>query len=234
MISRRINCLNVAAASAVALYYLCSPPVGAMVVRKDLRSRRPELLLLGAKEHFELGSTIRSAAGLGFERLFIEDPHRVWFGCNRGVRAEGRPAARRSRNEILLVPCAPAATYNYPEVIVVTRQKVGVPLHRASFAGGPNHLVVIPDESQLNVASEDWSRFGPAIKFAHVPMPNADSSYHYRLVATIALAEISRQVGRRPTTKAPTPPRPPVYDYNLGKLAGAAGELITMEELARY
>src|SRR5207244_3337319 len=41
MLSRRIDCLNVAAASAVALYYLCAPPVGAMAVRKDRRSRRP-------------------------------------------------------------------------------------------------------------------------------------------------------------------------------------------------
>ena len=66
MLSRRINCLNVAAASAVALYYLCGPRVGPMAVRKDPHSRRPELLLLGARDHFELGSTIRSAAGLGW------------------------------------------------------------------------------------------------------------------------------------------------------------------------
>jgi len=71
MLSRRINCLNVAAASAVALYYLCARPVGGMAVRKDPRTRRPELLLLGPRDHFELGSTIRSAAGLGWERAFI-------------------------------------------------------------------------------------------------------------------------------------------------------------------
>src|SRR5215475_8397445 len=41
MISRRINCLNVAAASAVALYYLCLPSVGPMAVRNNPRSRRP-------------------------------------------------------------------------------------------------------------------------------------------------------------------------------------------------
>src|SRR5439155_13920378 len=100
-LSRRINSLNVAAASAVALYYLRGTPVRPMAVRKDPRSRRPELLLLGADDHFELGSTIRSAAALGWERVFIEDRHRVWFGCDRAVRSEGRAAARRGRNEIL-------------------------------------------------------------------------------------------------------------------------------------
>jgi len=51
------------------------------------------------------------------------------------------------------------------------------------------------------------------------------------LVATIALAEISRQVGRRPTFKVPTGPRPPIYDSALEELAGAAGEIAIFEEL---
>jgi hypothetical protein len=234
MLSRRINCLNVAAASAVALYYLCLPPVGPTATRKNPRSRRPELLLLDAGDHFELGSSIRSAAALGWERAFIEDPHRVWFNCDRVIRAEGRAAARRARNEILLVPCPPASTYKYPQVIVITRQKIGMPLHRAIFAGGPNHLVVIPDESQIDVTAYDWSRFGPEIKFSHLVLPNTDFPYHYRLVATIAMAEISRQVGKPPAAKAPTAPRPPIYDYNLGKIASVSGQLIGLDDLLAY
>lgn len=234
MISRRINCLNVAAASAVALYYLCAPPIGPMAVRKDPRGRRPELLLLGAGDHFELGSTIRSAAGLGWERAFIEDPHRIWFGCDRGIRAEGRAAARRARNEILLVPCPNGSTYNYAQVIVVTRQKIGVPLHRAKLAVGPNQLVVIPDESQIDVEEHDWSRFGSNIEFAHLVLPGTGFSYHYRLLATIALAEMSRQVGRPPKLKAPAAPRPPIYDFNLGKLADIAGEWVAIEDLTVF
>jgi tRNA G18 (ribose-2'-O)-methylase SpoU len=234
MISRRLNCLNVAAASAVALYYFCGPPVGPMALRKDPRSRRPELLLLGAADHFELGSTIRSAAALGWERAFIEDPHRVWFGCARGIRAEGRAAARRARNEILLVPCPTGSTYNYAQVIVVTRKDIGVPLHRSKLAVGPNQLVVIPDESQIDSTAYDWSRFGPDVQFAHLVLPGIDFPYHYRLLATIALAEISRQVGRPPKLKAPAAPRGPVYDYNLGKLAEIDGELVALEDLIGF
>jgi tRNA(Leu) C34 or U34 (ribose-2'-O)-methylase TrmL len=234
MLSRRINCLNVAAASAVALYYLSTQPVGPMTTRKDPRSRRPELLLLDAGDHFELGSTIRSAAAFGWERAFIEDPHRVWFGCERAIRAEGRAAARRGKNEILLVPCPPASTYSYPQAIVVTRQAIGAPLHRTNFAGGPNHLVVIPDESQIDVTSHDWSQISANFKFAHLSLPKTDFPYHYRLVATIALAEISRQVGRPPTAKPPAGPRPPIYDYALGKIADVSGQAVALDDLASY
>src|SRR5260370_40134140 len=121
MLSRRCNCLIVAAASAVALYCLYAPPVGAMAVRKDPRNRRPELLLLGAGDHFELGSTIRSAAGLGWERAFIEDRHQVWFGCDRAVRSEGRAAARRCQEESLLISRSGCATDNYPLVARINR-----------------------------------------------------------------------------------------------------------------
>ena len=234
MHSRRINCLNVAAASAVALYYLCAPPVGSMEGRKDPRTRRPELLLLGAGDHFELGSTIRSAAGLGWERAFIEDRHQVWFGCDRTVRSEGRAAARRGKNEILLIPCSAGAAYSYARVTVITCRRVGVPLHRSNFAGGPSQLIVIPDESQVETGAEDWSRFGRQVEFAHLQLPTADFTYHYRLVATIALAEISRQVGRRPAVKVPTVPRPPIYDHAVKELAEAAGEIVSFDELLRY
>ena len=54
MFSRRINCLNVAAASAVALYYLCGTRVGSMAVRGEPGNRRPEVLLLSPGKHHSL------------------------------------------------------------------------------------------------------------------------------------------------------------------------------------
>jgi hypothetical protein len=107
-------------------------------------------------------------------------------------------------------------------------------LHRINFAGGPSQLVVILDESRSENATEDWSRFGHQVEFAHLQLPSADFNYHYRLVATIALAEISRQVGRRPIVKMPTAPRPPIYDHAIEKLAGAVGEYVNLADLLRY
>ena len=234
MFSRRINCLNVAAASAVALYYLCAPPVAPMAVRTDPRNRRPELLLLAPGDHFELGSTIRSAAGLGWERAFVEDRNRAWFGCDRSIRSEGRAAARRGKNEILLIPTRPENAFSHARVTVITCKQAGAPLRRANLAHGPAQLIVIPDESQPTVAAEDWTRFGRTVEFAHLELPRADFKYHYRLVATIALAEISRQVGRHPKFKAPAGPRLPVYDYRIEELAQTSGEIVSMDQLKAY
>jgi len=233
MQSRRINCLNVAAAAAVGLYYLCGSRTGPMAVRKDPGSRRPDLLLYQPADHFELGSTIRSAAGLGWDRAFIEDPQHAWFGCDRAVRSEGRAAARRGKNEILLIPCPPQASYAYPRVTVITCKPIGAPLHRANLAGGSAQLIVIPDEIHSDFAPETWHRLGRHIEFAHLQLPTSEFPYHYRLPATIALAEISRQVGRR-AAKAPPSARRPIYDHALERLAQAAGEIVPFEDLLKY
>lgn len=72
MVSRTMNCLNVAAASAVALYYL-SCESGQIHSSVHRHRRRPELLMVSPADHVELGSSIRSAGAFGWDRLFIED-----------------------------------------------------------------------------------------------------------------------------------------------------------------
>ena len=72
--------------------------------------------------------------------------------------------------------------------------------------------------------------FGAGCRFRDT----TDFQYHYRLTATIALAEISRQVGRRPTTKVPPAGRPPFYDHRLARLAEVAGQSVSLEDLAEY
>lgn len=234
MQSRRINCLNVAAASAVALYYLCGAPTGAMAVRRDPGKRRPELLFLGAGDHVELGSAIRSATAFGWDRAFVEDRNEVWFDCDRGVRSEGRAAARRGRNEILLIPCWPNTAHAFSRVTVITSRGEGIPLHRSNLARGASQLVVIPDECRVDLASEAWSRLGADVEFATLQIPAAEFMYHYRLIATVALAEISRQIGRRPPDRFPRAPRPPIYDHKLARLAEPTGQWVRLEELMDY
>jgi hypothetical protein len=84
------------------------------------------------------------------------------------------------------------------------------------------------------VTTEDWSRCGGHIQFAHLQFPNSDFTYHYRLMATIALAEIARQVGRRPTVKLPAAEPRAIYDHAMEDLAQAAGEIVPFEDLLRY
>ena len=234
MVSRQINCLNVAAASAVALHYLCSARVGTMAKVRDPERRRPELLLLGAGDHIELGSAIRSAAAFGWRRAFIEDREQLWFGSDRITRSEGRAAARRGRNPIRLVPCSAEADHSFPEVTIVTTSPGGVPLHRANLARGARQLVVIPDERQVQIAEEVWMRLGQKVQFAHLSLPVDKFTDHYRLMATVALAEVSRQV----VSRLPHHPDPrqwsPVYDRALELASEVAGEDVWLEDLLDY
>jgi len=105
LVSRTLTSLNVAAAAAVALWYLTRGS-GLMHVSANPHKRRPELLIVGGMDHFELGSTIRSAGAFGWQRILIEDRTGVWFGADRVTQSEGRAAARRGRNPIRLVPSA--------------------------------------------------------------------------------------------------------------------------------
>ncbi|MEQ7011363.1 hypothetical protein ABN028_34880 [Actinopolymorpha sp. B17G11] len=81
---------------------------------------------------------------------------------------------------------------------MVTLRREGVPLHRANLARGPRQALVIPDESAVDVACEPWDRLGRTVRFVHLDLPARDFPYHLRLIATIALAEVARQVGQRP------------------------------------
>jgi hypothetical protein len=117
---------------------------------------------------------------------------------------------------------------------VITRQPAGAPLRRVNLARGTSQLIVIPDESRVEATAEEWSRFGKEIEFADLQIPVVNFTYHYRLITTIALAEISRQVGRRPPVKPSAGPRPPIYDRRLLRLAETAGELVRWEDLLDY
>jgi len=232
-----INCLNVAAASAVALYYLSRGGGARLRTSPRPAGRRPELMLLGGQSHVELGSTIGSAGALGWERLFLEDRSAVWFGALRSVIAEGRAAARRHRNPIHLIPASSDSRYAYAEVCVLTANSTrgSTPIHRTNLAKGPKQLLVIPDESTLDISHEPWNRLGKQIRFAHLDLPQQHFTYHYRLIATIALAEVAHQVGqpaRTPTSR--TKRRRPSYDSALNLLPPETGEIIYLEDLTAY
>jgi hypothetical protein len=234
MVSRTLNCLNVAAAAAVALYYLSHGHRGKLQTRADPRKRRPDLLLIGGPDHIELGSTIRSAGAFGWQRVFVEDRAGVWFGCDRVTRSEGRGAARRGRNPIRLVSVAPTQRYRFRSVAIVTTGRLGTPLPRANLALGAEQLVVLPDEPSVRVAEEDWGRLGDEVEFVCVEALAETFAYHYRLPAAIALAEAARQVGQKAPSAGRPPRDEPVYDRTLQTLAEPVGEEVLLEELAGY
>ena len=234
MPGRRLNTINVAAASAVALYYLARGGGGPSQVTPHPQKRRPELMLSGAADHVELGSAIRSAGAFGWERVLVEDRAGVWFGAPRHVTAEGRGAARRHRNPIRLIPAEASASYAFAEVWVVTCAQGDVPLHRANLASGPRGLLVIPDETAVDLDAEPWDRLGARVRFAHLDLPERSFPSHYRRLASLALAEAARQVGQRARVPGRPPRAEPLYDRALQLLAEEMGETVDLGELEAY
>lgn len=237
MVSRKVNCLNVASASAVALYYLSNRFAGGMTSRSNPQKRRPELLLIGGSEHVELGSAIRSACAFGWNRILVEDRFNVWFGGNHGVMREARAAARRAKNEIRVVPTHSNFKYQFERATVVTRtndpQRKTVPLHNARLTDGPRQLIVIADENAHDLwIGENMTRFAAKVDFAHIEIPAKSYGYQFRLPASIIMSEIARQVGQ----KAPWRPVPqePLYESALRTIAEQQGELLALEDLQEY
>jgi tRNA G18 (ribose-2'-O)-methylase SpoU len=235
MVSRKLNCLNVAAASAVALYYMSRGGGGKLQLRSQPNKRRPEVLLIGAADHVELGSSIRSAGAFGWARIFVDDRQGVWFGCDRRTISEGRAAARQQRNPIRVVPMTVGRQYAFAEAYVVTLRPGDVPLHQADLARGPSQVIVIPDETAIDLEREDWASIARDVKFVQMSVPGKQFDYHYRLIASIALAEAARQVGQQSRPGRGRPKRhEPLYDRSLKLLSEDQGEIVSLEELENY
>lgn len=235
MVSRRLNCLNVAAAAGVALYYLSRGGGGKLRVYGQAHKRRPELLLMGAADHVELGSTIRSAGAFGWDRIFIEDRRDIWFGGSRRMISEGRAAARHQRNPIRVVPMLPDRKSAFAEACIVTLGAGGVPLHRADLARGASQVIIVPDHTAVDLDREDWNRVARDVRFIQLTVPGKDFSYHYRLIASIALAEVARQVGQQGRARHDRGKRhEPFYDSSLKLLSDDHGETVFLEDLENY
>lgn len=229
-----LNTLNVATAAGVALFYLSAGIGARMPVRAHPQRRRPELLFVGGGDHVELGSAIRSAGAFGWERIFLDDRQKIWFGCDRVTRSEGRSAARRGRNAIRLVPTRQDSNFAFKEVLVVTRE-TGLPLQKADLAEGHNQLIAIPDESSIDIHREDWHKMAARVQYVKIEVPAETYNYHYRLFASIALAEVSRQVGQRLPARVPGRIKQGrVYDSTLAVLLSQKGELVLLDDLADY
>jgi tRNA G18 (ribose-2'-O)-methylase SpoU len=235
MFSARLNTLNVAAASGVALYYLLRAPGGRLQSRNRPETRRPEIVLIGSNNHVELGSAIRSAGAFGWRRAIVEDRCSAWFGKDRVKVSEGRAAARSARNSIKLVNASAEKNYAFKSIIVISTVS-GVPLHRANLAMGPEQVLCLPDEERVDVENENWSRFGSSVEFFKIELPaiNRDN-YHFRMTASIALAESSRQVGRQSAQPVGKMRKDrPVYDKAFASLLEAEGEEVLLSGLAEY
>jgi tRNA G18 (ribose-2'-O)-methylase SpoU len=201
--SRTVRTLNVAAAAAVAGWFVLrgSGPQ-AHVRRPDVR--RPALLIVGS-DHVEVGSSLRSAAAFGFRDVLLDDRGAGWFEGSAATRREARAAARRHKNPLRVHRATTADLERFDDVLVVLESGKRVPLQQNRLARGRRQLVVVgldPDEvdklatGSIRVAS---------LELAPVVRPPL------RFAASITLAEIARQVGRRRQGPPGIPTRLPKF-----------------------
>jgi tRNA G18 (ribose-2'-O)-methylase SpoU len=236
MAERGIGSLNVAAAAAIVLYFL-GRGGGPMQTRRNPAAHRPDILLLGPNDHAELGCAVRSAAAFGWGRVLIEDRAGVWFGVDRQRRAEGRAAARQSKNSIMIVRVEPERRYAYDEVVIIRSAPVpgSIPLARVNVARGARQLVVFPDQAVIEINLEEWSRYSRVVRIAHLGFLDHPTVPRYRAVTGIALAEVARQVGRTSSQAGPRPARGPRYERALELIRESEdGEEISFAELLTY
>jgi tRNA G18 (ribose-2'-O)-methylase SpoU len=224
-LSRTVTTLNVAAAAAVAGWYILHGS-GAQPQTTRPENRRPALLLVG-DDHVEVGSSLRSAAAFGFRDILLEDRGAGWFRGPAGVRREARAAARRHKNPLRVRPATVDIADGYDEIVLVTPSDPAAPLSRERVSHGNRQLIVVgarPDEfppaaaRRVRVASLCLRPIEPA------PL---------RLIASIALAEISRQVGRRRPLPGP-PARAPRYEKAFEALPSDDAILIDLVELLDF
>ena len=205
--SRNINCLNVAAAAAVMLYFLseCPPLKVKHRTRSSHRSSRPDLLLIGGSDPMELGSTIRSACAFGWERVFLHDAGSAWYACDRRIKSEGRGAARRGRNPIKVIPYREGQLETYQSIVVFTSLPLpspGAQPHPVCGALLPqdiclaerNVLIVLQDETADGAPWIPPMPWNGTITYAVLPRAPRDR-YHFRQFSAIAIAEVARQLG---------------------------------------
>jgi hypothetical protein len=220
--SRTVTTLNVAAAAAVAGWYVLhgSGPQA----RAAHPGRRWPAVLLSGDDHIEVGSSLRSAAAFGLREVQLDDRGAGWFDGPHARRREARAAARQHKNPLLVRRAPAGVTDGFAEIVVITPWGPGQPLSRERLARGHRLLVVIglaPEQVQALPASR--------IRTATLGLRPVGCA-PLRLVASIVLAEIARQTGR-PAGRGPVPgPRWPVYERKV-KLA-ADGELLSLDPAA--
>ena len=225
-VSRTVTTLNVAAAAAVAGWYLLNGS-GAQRLAARPENRRPGVLLVG-DDHVEVGSALRSTAAFGFHDILLEDRGAGWFDGSAARRREARAAARRHKNPLRIRRAALGDANRFEEIVLVVPSGKATLLQHVPLAHGRHQLVVMgaePDElaaiaqGRLRIASLELQ------PFECIPL---------RFLASIALAEIARQVGRRRPGPSRPAARPPTYGAALQLMDAGDLVLVDPSELLAY
>jgi tRNA G18 (ribose-2'-O)-methylase SpoU len=219
--SRSVRTLNVAAAAGVAGWFVLRGS-GEQARSRYPHKRMPTVLLSG-DDHVEVGSSLRSAAAFGLREVWLEDVGASWFEGEHGRLREARAAARRHKNPLRVRRGSPAIAERFEDIVVIVAQGEGTPLSRERLARGPRQLVVIGADPERVDAP------GANVRVATLGLAAGDRA-PLRITASIALAEIARQVGSAVKPPPSAPPRTPVYERALAPAEISDDDLLLAPE----
>jgi tRNA G18 (ribose-2'-O)-methylase SpoU len=156
MARTELSSVNVAVAAAISLYALSRDLGRRKRPKCQLRLRDVDLLVEAPPDPHEIGSLLRSAYAFGWRRVFVSDPHRVWFTDDPRVVLEGRAAARRGKNLLAVRPADEIEPSDYEAILACDPTKQGEPLSRVQLPECRRLLLVLggvgfPDGSEGRV-----------------------------------------------------------------------------------
>ena len=168
MVPSGLSSINVAAAAAVILYALTADLARKRRVRSGLRHQDVDVLLEAPADPHELGSLLRSVYAFGWRRVFVSDPHQVWFTEDPRLMLESRAAARRARNLLTVLPAAKLVPSCYDALLICDGSQPGTPLSRLRLPECQRLLVVLggadwPNPSGLPAARVTVDYAGEAV-----------------------------------------------------------------------
>jgi hypothetical protein len=174
MVPSSLSSVNVAAAAAITLYVLTKDVGRKPRPKSRLQQGDVDVLIEAADDPHELGSLLRSVYAFGWRRVYVADPHRVWFAEDPKVILESRAAARRAKNPLTVLPADRLNPSLYDTVLSCDNARPGLPLSKLRLSKCQKLLVVfgasgIPLDGQLPVSQVKVDHGNPALlpRFRH-------------------------------------------------------------------
>lgn len=169
-----LSSLNVGVAAAIVLYGLRADLGRKWKARSRLAQRDSDVWIHAPTDPHELGSLLRSVYAFGWRRVFLSDPHEVWFTSDSPTLLQSRAAARRAKNRLTVRPAEELDLSSYDLVLTCHPDRPGQPLSRLQLPQCRRLLVVVSardPQTELRLPalhlSLDWANREPAPCFRH-------------------------------------------------------------------
>ena len=185
-----VDSLNVVTSAVISGHHLQFGRSNPRLPRRTIR--RPELVMVNPADPAELGTSLRTAWTLGWDRVFLQDDFGVWFTRDRAVYAAGRGAARRHRNPIHVVRVDNTRPL-FETGIVVTSDPASTPLREDPALRSRDCAVIIPSTTAVPL---DPELLRIARRYVYVGVCGlAGALEHYRLTTGVVLSELMNLQG---------------------------------------